>query len=122
MYNKELKELLPQADWLALWKHLADTGYFRLVKSPHQPDYLIVYDETWGRVIESYFVREKGVPEEDEPDDTLNGPIDKDRVQEFIEHLVKERYPEKERFKIRRVSADSMEALMSDIKWVLDND
>lgn len=89
-------------------------------KYVHQPDYLIVYDETWEKIIESYFIREPGVPEKDEPSDTMNGPIEKERRDEFMK-VLNERYPEKERFKIRVVGADSIESIKSDIKWVVED-
>ena len=89
-------------------------------KRVHQPDYLIVYDEMWERIIESYFIREPGISKEDEPDDAMNGPIEKERRDDFIK-VLNERYPEKERFKIRVVGADSIESIKFDIKWVVED-
>lgn len=89
-------------------------------KQVHQPDYLIVYDGMWDRIIESYFIRESDVLEKDEPDDTMNGPIEKERRDDFIK-VLNERYSEKERFKIRIVSADSVESIKADIKWVVED-
>ena len=86
----------------------------------YQPEYLIVYDEQWEKLIESYFIRDKGVPIEDEPTDTLNGAIEKKELQEFIAHIKKTRYSEEDRFKIRTVSANSMESVMADLKWILE--
>jgi len=121
-YHHGLKERLPKEDWLALWKYLTDKNLGNLIKSPHQPEYLIVYDGMWDRIIESYFIRKQGIPEEDEPDDTANGPIEEEQAQDFIAFLQSQRYPERERFKIRTVNADSMESVMADIKWVVDED
>lgn len=89
-------------------------------KSATQPEYLIIYDEQWDKIIESYFIRQKEVPIEDEPKDTLNGSIEKEKLQEFIVHIKETRYPEEDRFKIRTVSADSMESVKADLKWILD--
>lgn len=89
-------------------------------KSAHQPDYLIIYDDQWERIIESYFIREKNIPIEDEVDDTMNGPIEKEKLQEFIAYIKRTRYPNEDRFKIRTVSADSMESIKADLKWIVD--
>ena len=89
-------------------------------KPEHQPEYLIIYDEQWEKIIESYFIREKGDLVEDDPTDTLNGPIEKEKLQEFVAHIKKMRYSEEDRFKIRTVSADSMGSVKADLKWILE--
>ncbi|MBI4993200.1 MAG: hypothetical protein HZC26_03650 [Candidatus Magasanikbacteria bacterium] len=99
---------------------MVDNKLQRLMPPTRQPDYLIVYDDMWEKIIESYFIRESGTATEDEPDDTLNGPIEKARRDEFIK-VLNERYPEKERFKIRVVGADSIESIKADIKWVVED-
>lgn len=119
-YNQELKQRLSKEDWLALWKYLMDKGLKRFIKPLHQPEYLIIYDSMWERIIESYFIRKKGLAEEDEPDDTLNGPLEEETVQDFIVFARKNRYPEENRFLIRTVNADSMESVKFDIKWILE--
>ncbi|MEK7512455.1 MAG: hypothetical protein AAB575_05605 [Patescibacteria group bacterium] len=86
----------------------------------HQPEYLIIYDDQWEKIIESYFIREKDVSVADEPKDTMNGPIEKEKLQEFVAHIKRTRYPEENRFKIRTVSANSMESVKADLKWVLE--
>lgn len=81
---------------------------------------MIIYDDQWEKIIESYFIREKNISIEDESNDTMNGPIEKEKLQEFISYIKRTRYPDENRFKIRTVSADSMESIKTDLKWILD--
>ncbi|MBI5022945.1 MAG: hypothetical protein HZC05_02150 [Candidatus Magasanikbacteria bacterium] len=124
--RKEYKNLfkhLPTEDGQALWKHIVDNKLLRFLHPARQPEYLIVYDEMWKKIIESYFLRKPGTAAEDEPDDILNGPVDGPASGKQAQALVKvlnERYPEQQRFKIRFVSADSIDSIMRDIRWVVD--
>lgn len=105
-------------DGFALRRYLVDHGERRLYTLPKQPDYVIVYDETWERIIESYFVRRPDVAEDDEPTDTANGPVLAAERDALIA-MLNSRY-EPPRFRIAIVSADSLESVKRDIRWVLE--